>query len=496
MILRPMAFLDPQTRVTRNRFLALLGGGAAWLYAPAAARAAGRLATAPATVWSFTSRTDLKPPVVRVSVNTPAATPGYAFMAPASGVSAYGPLIVDSAGDPVWFRPSTTQSVHDFRVQELNGEPVLTWWEGTFEKGYGEGEYVILDSTYTEVGRVSAANGYAGDLHEFTLTPSGTALISAYNGITADLSSVGGPADGTLLEGVVQEVDVATGKLLFEWHSHDHVGLDESYLPNVAGAWDYFHLNSIDLLADGNYLISARHTSTVYKLDRATGDIVWRLGGKKSDFQMGAGTAFAFQHDARGHDGGVVSIFDDGGYSNESAIEPSSRAIYLTLDENAMTAELERAYAQPEGLLAFAMGNTQLLANGNTFVGWGLVPVCSEFSAAGDLVFNASTLTAAVSYRTYRGEWTGTPPNRPVLAVVPKGSGVDLFVSWNGATEVARWRVSGGTTRKKAKAIHTVRRTGFETRIHVPSPPPVVYVSALDAEGNELATSHVARIPA
>ena len=487
--------VDLTERVSRGRFLALLGAGAAWLAAPGAARAAARRAGAASDpVWSFVTRSDLSPPIVKVSVNAPAATPGYVLMAPATGESQYGPLIIDSAGNPVWFRPFTDKNVHDFRMQELNGEPVLTWWEGQFQHGYGEGEYVIVDSTYQEIQRVTAANGYAGDLHEFTITPSNTVLISAYNSVTTDLSSVGGPTDGTLLEGVVQEIDLASGKLLFEWHSFDHVGLDESYLPNVAGIWDYFHLNSIDLLADGNYLVSARHTSTVYKLDRTTGEIVWRLGGKRSDFQMGAGTAFAYQHDARGHAGGVVSIFDDGSYSNESAIEPASRAIYLTLDETAMTAELERAYVQPEELLAFAMGNTQLLPNGNTFVGWGLVPVCSEFTASGDLVFNASTLTAGASYRTYRASWKGAPPNKPNVAVVPKGTGVDVFVSWNGATEVAKWRLSGGATKKTAKPIHTVRRTGFETRIHVPSPPAVVLVAALDASGNELGVSRAVRV--
>ena len=486
---------DLTTRVSRGRFLALLGAGAAWLAAPGAARAAARRAgvTTPDPVWSFVTRSDLKPPKIAVDVSTPAASPGLVFMAPASGASAYGPLIVDAHGDPIWFRPFTGTNVHDFRVQELNGEPVLTWWEGQFLKGYGQGEYVILDSSYREVTRVSAASGYAADLHEFTITPNGTALISAYNSIAADLSSVGGSSDGTLLEGVVQEIDIATGDVLFEWHSFDHVGVDESYLPSVAGAWDYFHLNSVDLLADGDYLVSARHTSTVYKLDRATGKVAWRLGGKKTDFAMGDGTAFAYQHDARGHDGGVVSIFDDGSYSPESAIEPSSRAIYLTLDETAMTAELERAYVQPQGLLAFAMGNTQLLPNGNTFVGWGTVPVCSEFTASGDLVFNASTLTTALCYRTYRSPWTGSPRAKPNIAAVAKGTGVDVFVSWNGATEVASWRVSGGATKRAAKPVHTVRRDGFETRIHLPAPPAVVFAEALDASGKTLGTTRAIR---
>ena len=311
-----------------------------------------------------------------------------------------------------------------------------------------------------------------------------------------DLSPYGGPSDGTLLEGVVQEIDVATGKLLFEWHSADHVGVEESYLPFPAGIWDYFHLNSIGAMPDGNLIVSARHTSTVYKLDRSTGAVIWRLGGMKSDFRMGAGTQFAYQHDARGHPGGLVSIFDDGGYSPESAIEASSRAIVLALDEDAMTAELAHADVQPQGKLSFAMGNVQQLPNGNRFVGWGTTPSCSEFTDAGDLVFDATLPGGGISYRSYRGAWTGVGPGRPALAAVRAGGGVDLYASWNGATEVAAWRVTGGATAKTADALHTVHRTGFETRIHVPKPPAVVKVTALDANGKALGSSRAVRVPA
>lgn len=483
------------TRLTRGRFLALAGAGAAWLAAPEAGRAALRRPAASNPVRSFVSRSDLRPPAIAVTTDTAAATPGYVFLAPASGPSQLGALIVDSTGEPVWFQPAAGKSLHDFRVQELNGEPVLTWWEGTFQDGYGEGEYVILDSGYNEIRRVAAANGYAADLHEFTITPQGTALISAYDAVTADLSARGGPKDGTLLDGVVQEIDLGTGELVFEWHARDHIDIWESYIA-VTSPWDFFHLNSVDRLADGNLLISARHTSAVYKVDRATGAILWRLNGTRSDFAMGPGTTFNFQHDARGHDGGVVSIFDDGGYAVETATEPASRAIYLALDEQAMKATLERAYVQPQGKLAIAMGNVQLLANGNSFVGWGWVPSYSEFDGGGELLYDAAAIGGGVSYRTYLGDWQGAAPGAPALALVRAGDGVDLHVSWNGATQVAEWRVSGGPTRQRARPIHTVRRTGFETRIHVPRPPALVRVEALDATGKVLGSTAVTRVPA
>jgi hypothetical protein len=130
-------------------------------------------------------------------------------------------------------------------------------------------------------------------------------------------------------------------------------------------------------VADGDLLVSSRYTSAGYKLDRRSGEVLWRLGGKKNDFELGPGAAFAFQHDARGHPGGLISLFDNGAYSPDTAIESTSRAIVLALDTTAMTARLVRALPNPKGLLTTAMGNMQLLHDGGCFVGWGTTP---EFS--------------------------------------------------------------------------------------------------------------------
>ena len=483
-------------RLTRARFLALAAAGAAALAVPGALADEARADEEP--VWRFVTRPDLAPPMVEVSTALPTAAPGYVFLAPASGASQLGPLIVDETGEPVWFHPlplTSGESAHDFRVQTYNGRPVLTWWEGVYANGYGQGECVIVDDSYQEVTRVGAGNGYAADLHEFTLTPRGTALVTAYNSVPADLSAAGGPVDGQLLEGVVQEVDVASGVVLFEWHSAEHVTLAESYLPVTAGIWDYFHVNSIDLLDDGDYLVSARHTSTIYKLDAHTGEIVWRLGGKLSDFAMGPGTAFAYQHDARGHGSDVISVFDDGGYSPQSAIEPSSRAIVLQLDLDAMTAELAVAHANPHGALSFAMGNVQLLADGGMFVGWGTTPGCSEFAADGTLRFDATLPDGGFSYRTYRSPWTGTQTAPPSLAVVPAGDGsVQAYMSWNGATGVSHWQLLGGSERSRLKPLHTVARTGFETSVRVQHAPAYLAAAALDGKSRTLASTKVVRV--
>ena len=178
--------------------------------------------------------------------------------------------------------------------------------------GYG-GTFVIADASYAEIARVRAGNGYKADLHEILITSRNTALITIYNEIRADLTPVGGAVDARLVEGIIQEIDIPSGRVLFEWHSLDHIALEESSELAVTrdGNVDYFHLNSIGVDSDGHLLVSARHTSAVYKLHRRTGQVIWRLGGTRSDFALGPGVSFGYQHDARRHSDGTLTIFDN-----------------------------------------------------------------------------------------------------------------------------------------------------------------------------------------
>jgi len=426
-----------------------------------------------------------------VATSLDGVSPGLIFLAPAFGPGQLGPFIVDNHGEPVWIRARSDTTIHNFRAQRFAGRPVLTWWEGTVTKqGFGQGQYVIADSSYRVIRRLSAANGYQGDLHEFTITTRGSALVSVYNQISADFSAYGGATDGAVLEGIVQEIDIRTDKLLFEWHSADHVGLDESYISPGSPAWDYFHLNSIGVLSDGNLILSARHTSAAYKIDRRTGTVIWRLCGRKSDFAMGPGTTFAYQHDVRGHGANLVSVFDDGAQQVGVEAETTSRAIIVALDSNAMTAELVRADANPQGSLTYAMGNTQVLPDGNVFVGWGTVPSVSEFSVDGELLFDAHMAAGNAGYRAYRLPWKGHPLGRPAILGSGNTDGTfDVFASWNGATEVTSWRLLGGKHPNVLHPLRVVPRSGFETVVAMAAAPAYVAVAALDAHGNTLGTS-------
>jgi hypothetical protein len=487
-------------RMTRGRLLALGGtalvGLAGLRVSPAEARPLDLAAQ------GYVSRPDLKPPAITVVVPATRAESGLVFLAPfdisaASGnppsvpasESRSGPLVVDDQGEPVWFLPLGSKTAMDFRVQKYRGRRVLTWYEGTVLGAYG-GSYVVFDPTYHQIATVRAGRGRHGDLHEFLLTPKGTALIAIYNDVVADLTSVGGPREGRLVTGVVQEIDVATKRVLFEWRSNEHVGVAESFMTEVtpAGNVDYFHLNSVAVDRDGHLLISARHTSTVYKVDRKTGKVIWRLGGKQSDFTFGPGASFDFQHDVRRRADGTLTIFDNGGALPDTGT--SSRGIRIALDMPSKRATLVREYLPPGRRDGWAMGNVQQLADGGVFVGWGTDGSYSEFDAKGRLRYDARFADASVSYRAFRWTWAARPTGRPASAVVRNDDGtMTVFASWNGATEVARWRVETGASQGFLSRATTHERTGFETAITLPATSGYVSVVALDSTGKPLGTA-------
>ncbi|HZT90830.1 MAG TPA: arylsulfotransferase family protein [Gaiellaceae bacterium] len=466
---------------TRRQFLASAAAGAAALALP---RAAWPRVEADNGFATFHSEPSLKPPTMTVNART-APSPGYVFVTTLTGPGQRGPMIVDDAGRVVWFR-RTSEVAIDFRVQRYRGKPVLTWWEGTIDpRGYGRGVGLVVDRSYRTVATVRAGNGYAADVHELLLTPQGTALITVYDEKTADLSSVGGPSSHSVLDSIVQEVDVASGKVLFEWHSLDHVPFADSFSP-ILDPFDYFHVNSIDVDLDGNLIVSARNTWGVYKLDRKTGAVLWTLGGRSSDFTLPADAVFMYQHDARAHADGTITLFDDG---NGSAEHPA-RAIRIGYDLTTRQVTLLQQYPHPKPLLVAAMGNAQVLPDDGMFVGWGTQPYVTEFGPLGDVRWDASFDGGAWNYRAFRNTWTGRPATRPALAV----KGRTAYVSWNGSTETAWWRLAAGAAEHLLAPVATARATPFETAIPLHGSPRWISATALDARKRPLASSRTIRV--
>jgi hypothetical protein len=344
------------------------------------------------------------------------------FITPTGDTATYanGPEIINGAGRVVWFHAVPAgETASDFRTQTYDGQKVLTWWQGTGLGGLSTGTDYIYNDRYQQIATVNAGNGLSADGHEFLITPWNTALILSYTTATANLSSIGGPTDQTVINGVVQEIDIASGKVLFSWNSEDHVPFSDSEQPLPASAstpWDWFHINAVHLDTDGNLLIDARDTWTTYKVNRFTGQIIWELGGKQSSFSEQAGPGqvldsaneiFAWQHDpeAIGHD--EYTFFD-----NESAGTPElpySRAITVALNERTHVATLVASDNQPEDLSAASQGNAQTIWGGGLVVGWGALPYFSEFDASGHLLFNAAFPTGVNTYRAYVLPWS--PPS-------------------------------------------------------------------------------------
>jgi hypothetical protein len=399
-------------------------------------------------------------------------------------------MLVDDAGEPVWIQ-SVPMASTNLRVQNLRGRPVLTWWQGVVtDYGVGtSGEYVILDNSYQQVMTVQPHNGIPADLHEFLISGDGIAYFTAYRPYTTDLTSVGGPANGAALDATIQGVDLATGSLVFDWHSTDHIDFAESYShPTNTSPFDPVHLNSIDTTPDGKLLVSARNTWTIYKIDLASGAIEWRLGGKRSDFELGPEVRFAWQHDARTHANGTISLFDD--EAGPPAEAKQSRGLVLNVDETAKKATVHRQYFHPEkSLLATSQGSFQLLPGGNVLLGWGAEPYFTELQSDGAMVLDGKFATGS-SYRAFRFDWTGTPAELPAVAADRSSGGhVTVYASWNGSTETVRWRALAASTAGQLRPVTEAARSGFETSIGLPRNANHVAVAALDSSGTVLAQS-------
>jgi hypothetical protein len=453
-------------------------------------------ATGTASVFqSFLSAPTLHPPTVRVI--TPAADPalGDVFMTPAEGSYQPGAMIVNPSGQLVWFTPAPLgDELEDLRVQQYLGQTVLTYWQGGIALGHGVDGVGVIDSTsYKRIAQVQAGNGLSMDLHDFVLEPGGVAWITVFEPVYMNLSAYGGDSNGIIEDCVIQEIDVRTGLVMFEWHAIGHVPLSASYSgvsSSPSSVWDWFHINSIDVEPDQNVLISSRNTWAVYQVGHTFGEILWTLGGRHSSFKLGPDVRFAWQHDATLLPDGSVEIFDN---EDTPKVEGRSRGIDVALNRKTHTATLVHEYVDPQSnVLSPSQGDVQELPNADQLVGWGQIGLVSETSAAGSLTFQLSLPPLVESYRAFRFPWTAQPATPPaVVATAGTAAGTTtVAVSWNGATGVADWQVYAGASPSTLAAVGApVASTGFETVITAATTARYVAVRALGAGGTPLGTS-------
>jgi hypothetical protein len=316
--------------------------------------------------------------------------------------------------------------------------------------------------------------------------------ITAYTRVPQDLRRIGGRARDAVEDSLIQQLDIKTGLVMYEWHALGHLRVADCWLkPARRLPYDPFHINSVQPLADGTILVSARNTSALYLIDKASGHVVWRLAGRRSTFRIADHAGFAWQHDARLLPGGRISIFD-----NEASprVGPRPRGLVLQLDRRRGVVRAVAEYVHPGRVLAGSQGNMQQLPGGDMLVGWGAGGLVSEFTRSGRRRFDLRLPSPEETYRAFRAPWSGEPADRPALAAVARSPGtVDLAASWNGATGVERWQVLSGPTADALVPGTSARWSGLETVVRVRGGGPYYAVQAVAADGRVLATSDAVR---
>jgi hypothetical protein len=373
---------------------------------------------------------------------------GDIFLAPFAGnvlTTTYA-LILDQSGQPVYYKKLAGVTT-DFKKQP---DGRLTYYNG--------GIFYAMDSSYNIVDTYQAGNGYPTDLHDLQVLPNGHALLLIYNPQVVDMSQIisGGYQNAAVVGLMIQELDTSKN-VVFEWRSWDHFLITDTQVSLTTPDVDYVHGNAVELDSDGNLLISSRNMSEITKINRQTGDIIWRWGGKRNQFTFVNDPApdFGAQHDIRRQPNGHVTFFDN-------RWSTYSRAVEYQLDENAKIATLVWEYRHTPDVWAPFMGNTQRLNNGNTLIGWGGVPLVTEVKSDGSKVFELN-LAPNVNYRAFRFPWHGYPTTQPTLVIQTTTFTTTLTYSWNGATDIDSYRVYGGNQYNPTTLIMIQPKAGFET---------------------------------
>ncbi|KAK5168454.1 uncharacterized protein LTR77_007024 [Saxophila tyrrhenica] len=468
--------------------------------------------------FTFVTRPDIDAPRWDITIyDQDALAPGYFFVSTYEWVEQknedtrawIGPHIYDSTGELIWSGAPLFRgyNVNDFRVQTVNGEQVLT---GVFKHDAID---VMVNSHYDIQNMVVLTKGDI-NMHDFNVVENGTRALSMnlhrYEASLEESKAVGCDEPYDVLTSGFKEYDTATWEVLFEWNAMDHIPITESYLETKCNnRWDFIHANSIDKFPDGDYLLCGRHTDTLYKISGTTGKIVWRLGGKTSDFEIDG--HFSGQHHSRvvsqNSTHVLLSLLDNAIRPGEPhTTNDQSRGMIMALrtDTTPMTAEVLRTYNHPHGDYSPGRGSFQLLPNGNAFAAWWTRSLISEHSADDRVLMEAEWIPELKSYRSFKFPWVGRPTEPPavhaqVQRLPPLKSGTEkelvtvVHVSWNGATEVATWDLFEAVPLHGQEKHHlrSVERDGFETMVVYDGVLDHVVMEARDRNGTVLGTSEV-----
>jgi hypothetical protein len=338
-------------------------------------------------------------PNVCVTVSNDPAD-GYIFIAPwYFRGSFFDPnylMIVDNYGTPIYYKRNEVLAL-DFK---LHSNGILTYHDRGSRAVFG------LDSSYSIVDTFKCGNGYLTDFHDVQLLANGHYLILGqdYQTVRMDTVVQGGDSAATVIGLIVQEKD-ENHNIVFQWRSWDHFLITDASdkIDLTAHTIDYVHGNSVELDYDGNLIISCRNMNEVTKIDRSSGELIWRMGGKKNQFQfLNDPRGFTSQHDARRIENGNITIFDNG---NLSTPRYSSSLEYILNDVD-RTLTPTWNYSD-NNYHSWSMGNSQRLDNGRTFIGWGsnFNPAATEVEYDGTKTFEIRLDSFFYNYRAFRFPW-------------------------------------------------------------------------------------------
>ncbi|TIA16657.1 hypothetical protein D6C80_04360 [Aureobasidium pullulans] len=424
--------------------------------------------------------------------------------------------MLDGRGDLVWMDETFGPYVMNLKVQEYKGEQYLTFWSGDISLGFGLGTYYMLDSLYQVFKQFSASKTLENDFHEYAITADDTALLTSYDTIITDLSSLGVQGQGWVYDSLFREIDIETGDIIFEWRASDHFAINDTFYPiGSAGRspevpFDFFHINSVDKDEDGNFIVSSRFLHSIVCVSANTGGILWILGGRNNDFEDlsdGSATDFAWQHHVSVQAGKRLSIFDNAAYKkwHEELLGDNSeisRGMMVQLDTSNMTVELVHEYVNPGSRGSPQQGSMQVLDSGNVLIGWGYHGGYTEYAADGSILCDTHINPAVFfpfgfvhSYRAFKTTtWVGRPNTQPDVYLNPSDG--CALVSWMGATEVTSWILQSAeaTSGDKLQFVNAVKtpKDGFETEIELPdSEYDYLRIVAIDKNDNVLGSSRI-----
>ncbi|KAI6783968.1 uncharacterized protein J7T54_001844 [Emericellopsis cladophorae] len=451
-------------------------------------------------------------------------SPPYIFIGSVYGHEGAGPMILDGKDLSLVYADQQYRNAYHSQAQTINGTQYLTFWEGSHSRGHANGYCHVVDEQYNLKYNVTAVglDGALADMHEMQITHDDTVIFTTYLNIPWNCTQWGGSEDGLLMDSGFQEVDPATNELLFDWSASHWFDVNDTHARYSPGfgvtdtsGLDFFHINSVQKTRAGDYLVSSRHLGLLTLISHDDGRPLWTLGGDHSQFEDlsdGRATDFTWQHDARFIDADetTITMFDNHGeHTGACGDTPClSRGLEIKIDTVAMTAELVHEYFHPQHVDAGAMGGVQKLPNGNVMTAWGWSPGFVEYTADGRVAMDVQRGRLGVdntpdmfAYRVTRGHWTGRPTWPPSIGVdvTPLGTAANatVYLSWNGATDVARWGLFVGDDPATIQDMDNYRgvvdKQGFETVAFLGADARGQYVAcaALDKDDQVLGASLV-----